>query len=150
MSRRNDRRRMGRALMLAAAQLGRTGDNPSVGCVIVSADGLVIGEGATADGGRPHAEETALRLAGVRAKGGSAYVTLEPCRERSNGDPSCADLLIEAGVARVVCATADRHPQGAGGLERLRSAGVRVDFGLKAASAAPLYRTFFKGLGGGG
>ena len=77
---------MRRALSLAAAGVGQTGDNPSVGCVIVR-DGVVIAEARTADGGRPHAEEQALALADAR--GATAYITLEPCAKRSNGTVSC-------------------------------------------------------------
>src|SRR5437868_6650144 len=97
---------MRRAIALARAQLGRTGDNPAVGCVIV-ANGAVVGEGATGDGGRPHAEEQALAMAGDAARGGTAYVTLEPCAERSSGALSCSAMLAQAGVARVVAACRD-------------------------------------------
>ncbi|MEL6661625.1 MAG: bifunctional diaminohydroxyphosphoribosylaminopyrimidine deaminase/5-amino-6-(5-phosphoribosylamino)uracil reductase RibD [Pseudomonadota bacterium] len=144
MSIRRDRRLMGLALGLASSGFGRTGDNPSVGCVICDRDGHVIAAARTADGGRPHAEETALAGLGNRAEGGTAYVTLEPCRERSTGDPSCSERLVEAGLARVVVALKDEHPNGAGGLGRLRTAGVTVEVGLKAAQAARLYRDFFE------
>ncbi len=134
---------MQRALELAAVSVGATGDNPSVGCVIVS-DGVVVGEGATAAGGRPHAEELALAAAGDRARGADVYVTLEPCARRSTGGTSCADLLIAAGVARVVIATADPHPYAAGvGVERLRAAGVTVETGLMEAEARALNEAFF-------
>jgi len=135
---------MGRALRLARAHHGQTGKNPSVGCVILDADGQVVGEAATATGGRPHAEERALAVAGPNARGGTAYVTLEPCRLRSNGDPACSIRLIDSGVARIVVALADPHPQGAGGLARLRAAGLRVELGLKARDARALYRDFFQ------
>src|SRR5262245_34586866 len=115
---------MQRALALAAPNVGRTGANPSVGCVILAND-IVVGEGATGIGGRPHAEEAALAQAGARARGTDVYVTLEPCARRSTGRVSCADLLIDAGVARVLIATRDPHPFAAGvGVERLRAAGV--------------------------
>lgn len=133
---------MQRALELAAANVGKTGDNPSVGCVIVK-DGAVVGEGATADGGRPHAEEVALAAADDAARGATVYVTLEPCAKRSSGATSCADLLIAAGVARVVIATGDPHPNAAGvGVERLRAAGVVVESGVMEADARALNLSF--------
>jgi pyrimidine deaminase RibD-like protein len=134
---------MQRALAVAAANVGATGDNPSVGCVIV-AGGVVVGEGATAAGGRPHAEELALAQAGDRARGADVYVTLEPCARRSTGGTSCADLLIGAGVARVVIATGDPHPFAAGaGVGRLRAAGVVVESGALEAEARALNTDFF-------
>ena len=139
---------MQRALELAAANVGKTGDNPSVGCVIVR-DEFVIGEGATAEGGRPHAEELALSAAGERARGAIAYVSVEPCAKRSTGATSCADRLIEAGVARVVIAARDPHPFAGGlGIERLRAAGVQVDVGLFAAEARAQNAGFFAKWGG--
>ncbi|MEO0815692.1 MAG: bifunctional diaminohydroxyphosphoribosylaminopyrimidine deaminase/5-amino-6-(5-phosphoribosylamino)uracil reductase RibD [Pseudomonadota bacterium] len=144
MSLRADRRRMAEALRLAEAGQGRTGANPSVGCVICDRDGHVIAAARTGDGGRPHAEESALEGLGSRADGGTAYVTLEPCRQRSTGSPSCSERLLAAGIARVVVAIADEHPQGAGGNDRLQAAGVRVSLGLKQAYAARLYRDFFE------
>lgn len=124
---------MRRALEVAAGNVGATGDNPSVGCVIVK-DGAVIGEGVTGVGGRPHAEETAL--AGVDARGATAYVTLEPCAKRTSGAASCSDHLIAAGVARVVIAVRDPHPFADGaGVARMRAAGVAVEFGLMEAEA---------------
>ncbi len=134
---------MRRALALAAPGVGRTGANPSVGCVIVK-DGIVVGEGATADGGRPHAEELALSQAGDAARGATAYVTLEPCAKRSTGAASCSDILAQAGVARVVIAASDPHPFAAGvGVERLRAAGVVVEIGLMADEARALNAAFF-------
>jgi pyrimidine deaminase RibD-like protein len=134
---------MKRALELAAPGVGATGENPSVGCVIV-ADGVVVGEGATAAGGRPHAEELALAQAGERARGGDVYVTLEPCARRSTGGTSCADLLIGAGVARVVIATGDPHPFATGvGTARLRAAGIAVENGLLGDQARALNADFF-------
>ncbi len=144
MSQRGDRRHMGRALALARAQAGRTGENPAVGCVILDAWGLPVAEAATADGGRPHAEEQALEAAGARAEGGTAYVTLEPCRERTSGAPACSDRLARAGLARIVVACRDTHPNGSGGLARLAEAGIRVDLGLKGRAARRLYRNFLE------
>ena len=134
---------MQRALALAASGVGRTGDNPSVGCVIVKA-GAIVAEAATAEGGRPHAEEQALARAGVEASGSTVYVTLEPCARRSTGGASCADLLIQAGVSRVVIATHDPHPYAAGvGVERLRAAGVQVDVGMRESEARAQNAAFF-------
>jgi diaminohydroxyphosphoribosylaminopyrimidine deaminase/5-amino-6-(5-phosphoribosylamino)uracil reductase len=139
----SDDANMRRALELAAPGVGRTGDNPSVGCVIVR-DGALMGEGATAEGGRPHAEELALTQASEGARGGDVFVTLEPCAKRSTGAMSCADRLIEAGVARVVIAVRDPHPFASGvGLERLRAAGVRVEIGLLEAEARAQNAAFF-------
>ena len=134
---------MQRALALARAQLGRTAPNPSVGCVIV-ADGAVVGEGATGDGGRPHAEEIALAAAGALAKGATAYVTLEPCNQRSGGSPSCSELLLSASLARIVIACPDPHPLGAHGADRLKAAGIRAETGLLQAEAMQLNAGFFK------
>jgi pyrimidine deaminase RibD-like protein len=134
---------MRRALALAATNAGHTGDNPSVGCVIV-ADGAVVGEGATGVGGRPHAEEVALAAAGDRARGATAYVTLEPCAHRSAGGVACSDLLVAAGVARVVIATGDPHPYAGGvGVERLRAAGIAVETGVLEVEARALNADFF-------
>lgn len=142
-SRRRDRRMMGRALGLARLNQGMTGVNPSVGCVILDAEGHVVGEGVTGIGGRPHAEEIALGQAGEMARGGTAYVTLEPCRERSQGGKSCSVLLREAGVTRVVCAVDDPHPVANGGIRALREAGIAVELGLGEREARRLYRKFF-------
>ncbi len=137
---------MRRALELAAPNLGRTGDNPSVGCVIVK-DGAIIGEGATAEGGRPHAEELALQQAGSAAHGAHVYLTLEPCAKRSTGAAACADRLIEAGVAYVIIAARDPHPYAAGvGLERLRASGVVVEAGLMEPQARAQNAEFFARL----
>src|SRR5437660_9242477 len=104
---------MRRAIALAQAQVGLTGDNPAVGCVIVR-DGAVVGEGATAPGGRPHAEEAALDRAGEAARGATAYVTLEPCGERSSGVASCGERLARAGIVRVAVACEDPSIMAAG------------------------------------
>lgn len=142
-SQEDDRRFMTRALDLARRQLGKTSPNPSVGCVIV-ADGLVVGEGATGAGGRPHAEEIALEAAGERAESATAYVTLEPCNQRSGGSFSCSQLLLGSGVARVVIACPDPHPMGAHGADRLTASGVPVEMGLMRAEAEALNAGFFK------
>lgn len=135
---------MGRALVLAASHLGRTGTNPSVGCVLTDPDGNIVAEAVTAEGGRPHAEETALAAAGDRVRGGTAYVTLEPCRERSSGAPACSTRLAESGVGRVVIALCDIHPLGAGGADQLRAAGIAVEIGLCGRRARRLYESFFR------
>ncbi len=120
-----DQSHMRAALALARRGLGETAPNPSVGCVIVK-NGLVIGRGRTAVGGRPHAETEALRAAGAAARGGTAYVTLEPCAHTGN-TPPCADALIAAGIARVVIAAPDPNPKVNGqGVQRLRAAGIEV------------------------
>jgi len=137
---------MRRALELARARLGLTGQNPAVGCVIAK-DGAILAEAATAEGGRPHAEEQALAAAGGAARGAVAYITLEPCGERSSGARSCAERLIASGVARVVVAAADPSPMASGrGLERLRAAGAPIELGLLADDAAPLYADYAKAV----
>lgn len=134
---------MRRALELAAAHVGQTGDNPSVGCVIVR-DGAIVGEGVTCIGGRPHAEEAALTQAGDAARGATAFVTLEPCAQRSTSGAACSDLLLRASVSRVVIATRDPHPLVAGaGVERLRAAGIAVEFGLMEEEARAQNADFF-------
>lgn len=130
---------MRRAIALAGPHLGQTAENPSVGCVIVQ-DGVVVGEGATGLGGRPHAEEVALQAAGPAARGAVAYVTLEPCGARSTGALSCADRLAQAGVAEVVVACRDASPYADGrGLAALAAAGLTVRLGCLADEAQALY-----------
>lgn len=120
------------AVEAARVNLGKTAPNPVVGCVLVR-DGQVVGQGATAAGGRPHAEDQALVLAGDLARGATAFVTLEPCGARSSGGTACADLLIAAGVVRVVVACEDPSPFASGrGSERLMAAGIAVETGLLA------------------
>lgn len=127
---------MRRAIDIARPHVGLTAPNPTVGCVLVLND-AVLAEAATAAGGRPHAEEQALDIAGDEARGCTAYVTLEPCGERTSGAPSCSERLLAAGVARVVAASRDASPFASGrGLERLRTAGVLVEVGLLAEEAA--------------
>jgi diaminohydroxyphosphoribosylaminopyrimidine deaminase/5-amino-6-(5-phosphoribosylamino)uracil reductase len=133
---------MRRAIELAAARVGLTGDNPAVGCVIVR-DGEVVGEGATAPGGRPHAEEVALEAAAERAAGATAFVTLEPCGRRSAGHASCGERLAAAGVARVAAACADPSAFASGlGPQWLQRAGVTYAQGLLSDEAATLYRGY--------
>lgn len=124
---------MRRAISVALTNLGKTAPNPVVGCVLVK-DGEFLAEAATAPGGRPHAEEQALE--GVDASGATAYVTLEPCGQRSSGTASCSQRLVAAGVARVVYACEDPSPLAAGqGSERLAAAGVIVERGLLSREA---------------
>lgn len=125
---------MRRAIALAARGLGGTSPNPVVGCVVLDPSGEVAGEGFHAYAGGPHAEVVALRDAGGRARGGTAYVTLEPCAHTGRTGP-CATALLEAGVARVVVAVPDPNPVAAGGAEVLRRHGVRVDEGVLTAEA---------------
>ena len=148
MSRALDLAFMREALALARSQLGRTAPNPSVGCVI-AAGGVAIGRGATADGGRPHAERLALDAAGPAARGADVFVTLEPCAHHGV-TPPCAEALVEAGPARVVIACSDPDPRVAGkGADLLRRAGVKVETGLEQAAAEALNAGFFKRLATG-
>lgn len=125
----DDERFMAEAIRLSLRNLGRTSTNPSVGCLIVK-DGAIVGRGVTAEGGRPHAEPQALAEAGDRARGATAYVTLEPCSHYGK-TPPCADALIAAGVARVVVSVTDPDQRVSGrGLKRLEDAGVDVTTGV--------------------
>jgi diaminohydroxyphosphoribosylaminopyrimidine deaminase/5-amino-6-(5-phosphoribosylamino)uracil reductase len=138
----SDHTLMARALRLAARGLCTTQPNPRVGCVIAHR-GEVVGEGWHQRAGEPHAEVFALRAAGERARGATVYVTLEPCSHQGR-TPPCADALIEAGVAHVVCASEDPSPKVAGaGLQRLRAAGIDVEAGLMRDTARELNRGFF-------
>lgn len=133
---------MRRAIALAAKNVGRTGDNPSVGCVVVKED-RVVGEGVTGVGGRPHAEEIALDQAGEGARDGVAYVTLEPCAQRSAGGLSCSEKLVQSGIRRVVVACEDPSAFAGGqGAARLRAAGIDLVIGVLADEATGLYTTY--------
>jgi len=137
-----DERHMARALELAARGLYTTDPNPRVGCVMVREE-RVVGEGWHARAGEPHAEVLALRAAGPQARGATVYVTLEPC-SHTGRTPPCADALIAAGAARVLCCTPDPNPKVAGsGIERLRSAGIDVSVGLLRVEARRLNVGFF-------
>ncbi len=139
---------MARALQLARKGLYSTHPNPRVGCVIV-ADGERVGEGWHVRAGEPHAEVHALRQAGERARGATAYVTLEPCSHHGR-TPPCAEALVKAGVGRVVAAMQDPNPQVAGnGLERLRSAGIDVASGVLEGEARELNAGFIKRMESG-
>ena len=128
---------MAEAVRLGEAARGRSAPNPNVGCVIVSAEGDILGRGATAAGGRPHAEAVALEQAGKRAKGSTVYVTLEPCAHQSTRGPACAELLVNAKPARVVIALKDPDRRTSGkGIRRLRGAGIDVKLGVGRKAAA--------------
>ena len=123
------------ALALSQRALGRTSPNPPVGAVVLAADGQVVGEGWTAPVGGPHAEVVALAQAGERSRGGTAVVTLEPCRHTGRTGP-CTAALVAAGVARVVVACADPTDAAGGGAEVLRAGGIEVDLDVLADEVA--------------
>ena len=126
---------MAAALSLAERGVGRTGENPSVGCIIVK-QGHVVGRGWTQAGGRPHAEAMALQQAGLEARDSSVYVTLEPCAHMSQRGPACAQLLVDARPAKVVIALQDPDPRTAGdGMASLRAAGIDVVTDVMATEA---------------
>ena len=142
MTKIDDTQAMRRAIDLARQHLGRTAENPSVGCVLVK-DGQVVGEGVTGVGGRPHAEELALDEAGAKAEGATAYVTLEPCAHRTTGRVACTDRLIAAKVSAVVVSCGDLSVHAAGqGIDRLTASGIPVRQGLLEKEAAFLYTDY--------
>ena len=134
MTRARESSAMERARQLGSSVLGTTSPNPAVGAVVLDAQGTVVGEGATAAPGGPHAEVTALAQAGDRARGGTAVVTLEPCAHTGRTGP-CADALLAAGIARVVVAVPEPTELAGGGADRLRAAGVDVQLGVEQAAA---------------
>ena len=139
----DDYRYMARALTLAQHGLYSTDPNPRVGCVLVR-DHQIIGEGWHERAGEAHAEIKALEAAGTRARGATAYVTLEPCCHHGR-TPPCTDALLNAGITRMVAAMADPNPQVAGrGLAQLRAAGVDVDCGLLEPEARALNPGFIQ------
>ena len=126
---------MAAALALSGRGRGRTAPNPNVGCVIVQGE-IVVGRGWTQPGGRPHAEAMALAQAAGKSRGATCYTSLEPCAHRSPRGPACADLLVAAGIARVVIALRDPDPRTDGqGADRLRAAGIQVTSGVLEAEA---------------
>lgn len=134
---------MGAALTLAERTRGATAPNPNVGCVII-ADGRVIGRGWTQAGGRPHAEAMALAQAGPLARGATVYTTLEPCAHESARGPACADLLIAAGVARVVIGVGDPDVRTNGaGIARLEAARMVADVGVRGIECRRSMAGFF-------
>jgi diaminohydroxyphosphoribosylaminopyrimidine deaminase/5-amino-6-(5-phosphoribosylamino)uracil reductase len=127
---------MEQALRLGEEARGRSAPNPNVGCLIVSSSGKIVGRGATAAGGRPHAEAVALEQAGRRARTATVYVTLEPCAHQSPRGPACTDLLLAAAPARVVIALKDPDQRTSGkGIKRLRRAGIEVTLGVGREAA---------------
>ena len=136
------------AFMQQALDLAKQGEftttpNPSVGCVLVK-DGEVVGKGFHAKAGEPHAEVMALREAGEKARGATAYVTLEPCSHFGR-TPPCAKGLVEAGVSKVIAAMCDPNPQVAGkGLQILSDAGIESAVGLLEENAEQLNKGFLK------
>lgn len=136
-----DHRVMAQALRLAENGLFTTQPNPRVGCVITHGD-EVVGEGWHQRAGEAHAEVHALREAGERARGATAYVTLEPCGLHGR-TPPCADALIAAGISRVVIACEDADQRHGGALDRLRAAGIVVETGLLRDEGRELNRGFF-------
>ncbi|WOE75406.1 bifunctional diaminohydroxyphosphoribosylaminopyrimidine deaminase/5-amino-6-(5-phosphoribosylamino)uracil reductase RibD [Alterisphingorhabdus coralli] len=132
----DDLRWMQATIALAARSPALAAPNPCVGCIVVK-DGVAIGRGVTAKGGRPHAEAMALEQAGEAARGATVYVTLEPCAHKSNRGPACSDLLSAAQPERVVIALTDPDPRTAGsGTERMRAAGIAVAEGVAEEAAA--------------
>lgn len=140
---------MAAALGLARRGLGQTWPNPSVGCVIVSAEGRVVGRGFTQPGGRPHAETEALAEAGQAARGATAYVSLEPCAHHGK-TPPCAEALVASGIARCVIAHGDPDLRVAGaGIAILERAGIQVTRDILKAEAADLNAGFFQRIENG-
>ena len=133
---------MDRALALAALAEGHTSPNPLVGCVVLDANGQLVGEGFHRQAGEPHAEVMALRRAGERARGGTLYVTLEPCCHHGR-TPPCTEAVLAAGLRRVVVALGDPDPRVAGGgITQLRAAGLEVISGVRQAEASKQNRAF--------
>ncbi|NVD07333.1 bifunctional diaminohydroxyphosphoribosylaminopyrimidine deaminase/5-amino-6-(5-phosphoribosylamino)uracil reductase RibD [Vibrio sp. JPW-9-11-11] len=138
-----DYQMMSRAIELAQRGIYTTAPNPNVGCVITQ-NGEVVGEGFHYRAGEPHAEVHALRMAGEQSVGATAYVTLEPCSHYGR-TPPCAEGLIKAKVAKVICAMQDPNPQVAGrGIQMLRDAGIEVEVGLLEQQAMALNPAFIK------
>jgi len=134
---------MARALQLAERGRGRTSPNPMVGAVLVSPEGIVVGQGHHEQAGQPHAEVHALDAAGTRARGATLYCTLEPCSHVGRTGP-CVERIVAAGVARVVAAVQDPNPIVSGrGFEYLRAKGIQVEIGVGADQAIHLNRSFF-------
>ena len=132
------------ALMRRALELATRGPaadaNPRVGCVVTDRLGQVVGEGWHRGAGTAHAEVDALARVGEAARGGTAYVTLEPCNHTGRTQP-CSAALYAAGLARVVYAQSDPNPHAAGGADALRADGVPLEGGLQADEASALKRS---------
>ncbi len=139
----SDEQFMRRALVLAARGRGRTSPNPMVGAVVVQ-NGRIVGEGYHARAGGPHAEVVALQAASEAARGADLYVTLEPCCHQGR-TPPCTDRIIGAGIRRVFASMVDPNPLVSGrGAERLRGAGMTVEFGLLSGEAVTLNEVYIK------
>lgn len=141
-----DRSLMQRCINLARQAAGQTSPNPMVGCVIVQESQTgkpeIVGEGFHPQAGQPHAEVFALRAAGNRAQGATAYVSLEPCNHYGR-TPPCSEALIEAGIKKVVVGMVDPDPRVAGGgIQRLREAGIEVLVGVEEADCQKLNEAF--------
>ena len=128
-----------RANELACLGLGKTGSNPIVGAVVVSPAGAIIGEGFHKSG--PHAEVVALEQAGQSAKGGTLFVTLEPCNHQGKTGP-CTEAIIKAGITKVVYAVRDPNPLASGGAKALETAGIEVVFNSEVAEIAQSNRAW--------
>lgn len=138
-----DLQMMRRAVSLARKGLGKTAPNPAVGCVIVKG-GVIVGEGWHRKAGTPHAEVHALRQAGEKALGADVYVTLEPCSHHGR-TPPCADVLVRAGVSKVIAGMMDPNPLvSGGGMEILKKAGIRVETGVLEGECRRLNEPFIK------
>ncbi|WP_076586464.1 bifunctional diaminohydroxyphosphoribosylaminopyrimidine deaminase/5-amino-6-(5-phosphoribosylamino)uracil reductase RibD [Vibrio ostreicida] len=138
-----DYKMMSRAIQLAKKGTYTTCPNPNVGCVITVGD-QIVGEGFHARTGQPHAEVHALTMAGAKARGATAYVTLEPCSHYGR-TPPCVEGLMKAGVANVICAMEDPNPKVAGrGIQMLRGSGINVKVGLMEAEAQAINPGFIK------
>ena len=145
----NDSRFMAKAIQLARSGWYTTMPNPRVGCVIVNANGQIVGEGWHERAGEPHAEVHALRMAGTQARGATAYVTLEPCSHFGR-TPPCAEALKAAGITRVVAAIQDVNPSVSGkGIAMLQKAGIETRSGVLEDEARTLNEGFFKRMSTG-
>lgn len=134
---------MARALQLAERGRGRTSPNPLVGAVVVSPEGVVVGQGYHERAGEAHAEVNAIEAAGVAARGATLYCTLEPCSHVGRTGP-CTQRIVASGITRVVASVQDPNPLVSGrGFEYLRAHGVHVEIGLAADQAIRLNRPFF-------
>lgn len=140
-----ERAAMRRAIALSAVGLGTTSPNPPVGCVILDADGHIVGQGYHRRKGEPHAEANALAAAGEMAEDGTAIVTLEPCNHQGR-TPPCHQALIDARIRRVLIAVMDPTSRGKGGAARLRQAGIEVDVGVLEAEARLVLDPWLTGL----
>lgn len=131
------------AARIAMPYRGTTAENPTVGAVVVSPDGRMLGRGVTAARGRPHAEPQALAMAGQGAGGATLYVTLEPCNHWGL-TPPCVDAVLASGVSKIVCGASDPDPRTAGqGIDRMRAAGLDVSVGENLAFIERLHEGFF-------